>query len=225
MFAATEIPDRRAARMGGASCATMRYCGGAGDSRMPARMKLDYQLGSAPARAARRVDAETPMRILVIGDLSGRGERSVEDFAKRRPLPVDIDTFDAVLRRISPRATLSGVAADPIEIVFDDLDAFHPDSLYTRIPVLARLRELRERMRNPATFASAAEAFRALEGQAPAAASSPQPQASGKSEDDADTLSRLLGRGAAAPPQSAAPAKAGIDAFIRTVIAEHIQPD
>jgi type VI secretion system protein ImpC len=186
-------------------------------------MSFDYQLGSAPARAARRVDAQTPMRILVIGDFSGRGERVLDDFAKRRPLPVDIDTFDAVVRRIAPRATLAGGAADPIEIAFDDLDAFHPDSLYKRVTVFARLRELRERMRNRATFAAAAEAFRAHQGEPPAATPVMQPQASGKTEDDADTLSRLLGRGTSAPSQ-AAPAD-GINTFIRTLIAEHIQPD
>ena len=186
-----------------------------------ARSSFDFNLGSEPRRGPNRIEDETPMRMLVIGDFSGRdgGGTAGDEYARRRPVAVDIDSFDQVLRRVAPRVTTR--AGDAVEI--GDLDDFHPDRLYARLPAFARLRALRERMQNPATFAEAAEAFRA---QAPSAA---PPEAEAKAaapggEGDADTLSRLLGRDSAAPPAAASP-KSGIDAFIASVVAEHIQPD
>jgi type VI secretion system protein ImpC len=188
---------------------------------MPARMNFETQLGAAPARAPRRVDADAPMRILVIGDFSGRGGSAPRDLATRRPQAVDIDTFEQVLRRIAPRLTVPGSG----EIVFNDLDDFHPDTLYKRVPVFERLRDLRGRMQDSATFAAAAEAFRASQHDVPPAAGiAEQPSTAGTEEDD-DTLSRLLGRGGSAASQAAASPQAGINAFIRSIVAEHIAPD
>ncbi len=187
---------------------------------MPGRMSFDYALGAASARSARRTDAGAPLRILVMGDLRGSADRVGDDLAVRKPLSIDIDTFAQVLGKMAPRLTLGGEAADPIEIAFDDLDDFHPDALYKRLPVFRRLGDLRGRMQNPATFAQAAEAF-----SAPAPAPAEERSASEKPEDDAATLSRLLGGGAAVVPAPVASAQSGIDAFIRNVIAEHIQPD
>ena len=178
-----------------------------------ARTSFEFNLGNSTARGPRRLDEESPLRILVIGDFTA-AERG-DSLAARRPLKVDIDTFDQVLRRIAPRYTTPRGE----EITFAELDDFHPDALWKRVRAFERLRDVRQRLGNTATFASAAEEFR-TQVNAPAAEPSRAPA---PNEDDSDTLSRLLGgSGASAPKPSAA---SGINAFIRGVVAEHIQPD
>lgn len=186
-----------------------------------ARTSFDFNLGTSPARDACRREPESPLRILVIGDFSGRGTGAVGDvgdYATRRPLRVDIDVFDQVLRKIAPRYRTSG--GDALD--FNDIDDFHPDTLYRRLPVFEKLRDLRQRLQNTSTFAEAAEAFRAeVQPVATQPAAAPQ---QGGGEKDEDTLSRLLGGSGAAPRPASGP-KAGLDAFIRGIVAEHITPD
>jgi type VI secretion system ImpC/EvpB family protein/type VI secretion system ImpB/VipA family protein len=180
-----------------------------------ARTSFDFNLGTSPARGARRLDAESPLRILVIGDFSGSA--GGEGYAQRRPLKVDIDTFDQVLRRIAPRYT----TARGEELAFGELDDFHPDALYRRLSAFERLRDLKQRMQSTSTFTAAAEEFR-TQLHAPAVESSSS-SAPASNEADGDTLSRLLGGSAGAAPKPST--AAGVNAFIRGVIAEHIQPD
>jgi len=68
--------------------------------------------------AGRFLDAEAPMRLLVIGDFSGRGELSISDVAsleKRPILRIDLDTFDQVLAKLKPslRVEVPGVPGVP----------------------------------------------------------------------------------------------------------------
>jgi type VI secretion system ImpC/EvpB family protein len=183
-----------------------------------ARSSFDFNLGTTPERDARRLDDEAPMRILVFGDFSARGAgpaREGDDYAKRRPIAVDVDTIDQALRRFAPQyATASGD-----KIAFGEIDDFHPDALYRKVPVFERLRDLRQRMQNASTFDAAAEAFRGEVQVAEPAADARRPD-----EKDEDTLSRLLGGSAPAGARTVDP-KAGIDAFIRGIVAEHITPD
>ena len=88
---------------------------------------------------------EEPFQIILVGDFSARASRLAPDTSAgpRPPIPVDRDDFDAVLAQLSPRIRLT-VDADgpPLEIPIRDLDDFHPDGLYERAPVFARLREM-----------------------------------------------------------------------------------
>ena len=101
---------------------------------MPGR--IEFELGRA--RKGRARDDGTPMRLLVLGDFSGR------PVAERVPLPtrpthkVDADTFDAVMQRISPR-----IQTPAGEISFRTMDDFHPDALFNRVEVFNALRQAR----------------------------------------------------------------------------------
>ena len=196
-----------------------------------ARSSFDFNLGTSGARGGMRKSEEAPMRILVIGNFSGRAGAAAGEYAARRPLAIDIDNFDSVMKRLAPRVATSG--GD--EIAIGDLDDFHPDQLYRRLPTFERLRDLRERMQNPASFEAAAAAFRAHAQSAPPQSAPGTPQWVGNAaqgdptspstadEPDADTVARLLGRGG--EPAGRAPAQAGIDGFIRSIVAEHIAPE
>ena len=89
-----------------------------------------------------RGDSE-PMRLLVLGDFTGKGVGERASPGSRALQRIDVDTFDDVMRRLSPRIdTPAG------EIVFQQLDDFHPDRLFPRLDVFKSLREARA---NPST--------------------------------------------------------------------------
>ena len=147
------------------------------------------------------------MRILLVGDFSGRSSRRVQthgDLATRTPVAVDIDNFDRVMQRIAPRVALGTPGT---ELEFATMDDFHPDALYRRAPRLRRLGELRERMQNPSTFTAAAAEFGMRSG-----------------ESDSATLSRLVGLQSSAPTPRRAEL-ASLEALIAGVVAPHIVRD
>lgn len=174
---------------------------------MPSRLQFDFH----PAPAARRAE-RGPMRMLVMGDFSGRAAADRPPLHARPIHRVDLDNFDALLARVAP-----SLAIGPSVVEFGELEHFHPDSLYARLPAFAALRQMRQRLSDPARFAQAAAEL----GVAPGAAAG-SPAGSG-----GDLLAGLLGGrpAGAAAVQSACAAATGIDAFIRRAIAPHIVPD
>ena len=109
---------------------------------MPGRIDLEFTLGTSTGARQQAKPLGERMRILVIGDFSGRGSRGIADaasIASRPILRVDIDTFDATLRALGP--ALAGLDASVGEtLAFDSLDDFHPDRLLARVPAFERLR-------------------------------------------------------------------------------------
>jgi type VI secretion system protein ImpC len=101
---------------------------------MPERLKFD--LGFGPP--GRRRDDSEPMRLLVLGDFRGRGERP--PLSSRPTQRVDVDSLDDVMQRLAPRLTLAVG-----ELQFKRIDDFHPDRLYERLELFQALREKRAR--------------------------------------------------------------------------------
>jgi type VI secretion system protein ImpC len=101
---------------------------------MPGRLEFDVSFGRS---AGRREESEA-MRLLVLGDFSGKpaGERA--PLATRPTHQVDIDNVDAVMRGLQPRVTMPAG-----EIRFEQIDDFHPDRLYARLELFRALREAR----------------------------------------------------------------------------------
>jgi type VI secretion system ImpC/EvpB family protein len=99
---------------------------------------MEFEFNMGDTRVARVRDESEPLRLLVIGDFSGK------PVADRPPLPtrptrkVDVDTLDAVMQRVGPRLqTPTG------EIAFRAVDDFHPDALFNRVEVFEALRQAR----------------------------------------------------------------------------------
>ena len=163
---------------------------------MPARLESDFHLGTRTAPRARPTDDDAPpMRLLVLGDFGGHAQRS--PLAARRPLRVDIDNFDALMRRVAPRLTLE-VGGAAVDLDFASLDAFHPDRLCDQVEALRALREMRGRLHDPSRPATAVAG-----------------------EDQAALLGRLLCR--PAQPTAAAPTDP-MQAWIHSLVAPHIVP-
>jgi type VI secretion system protein ImpC len=177
---------------------------------MPERLKFD--LGAS--RPRRRDDGE-PMRLLVLGDFRGRGERPATPERQREGGPATPErqreggpaTPERQREGGPPLASRPTQQVDvdslddvmqrmgprltlPIgEIQFRQIDDFHPDRLYSRLELFQALREKRA-----------------------------------KPAEDDDLLSRLLGRSPEQKPPSPAPVS-GLDALIHSVVAPHIVKD
>lgn len=105
-----------------------------------------------------RAEPETPFHLLVLGDFSGRGSRGHRTpLNARKPSLIDRDNFDEVLARTNPGLRLDFGNDECMELQFSELDDFHPDRLLERVAMFRKLREMRARLQNPATFYEAAE--------------------------------------------------------------------
>ena len=214
---------------------------------MPGRLEFDLSLSrgsdgripNAERDVGRNRAARTgPMRLLVMGDFSGLPAAQKPPLASRPTHRVDLDALDAVMQRLAPRLALP--AGD---LALAALDDFHPDALVRSLPAFGALRDIRQRLLDPAQFAHAAAQLRqdsaavaapvaALGTMPPTPLAPPAPptvpdQARDAPADDADLLAQLLG-GKPAGLAARAPAVAaatGIDAFIRSVVAPHTVPD
>src|SRR6478609_4815512 len=103
------------------------------------------------------VEEKKPLKIVVLGDFSGRGsQRNAKPRGSGaiRALLVDRDNFEQVLQHLNVR--LDDVPVKPNgelgSVAIDSLDDFHPDSLLQRVAPLRALRELRSRLAKRETF-------------------------------------------------------------------------
>jgi type VI secretion system protein ImpC len=109
-----------------------------------------------------RPSSETPFRIAILGDFSGRANRGIFEantIAKRSTVLVDRDNFDQVLSRSGAEIQLA-LADESLRLRFSDLEDFHPDRIYQDLEAFRKLRDLRGRLQDPSTFQQAAAELR-----------------------------------------------------------------
>jgi type VI secretion system protein ImpC len=123
--------------------------------------------GMESSEQADEVDEQQPLKIVIVGDFSGRGsQRNAKPRGSGaiRALLIDRDSFEQVLQHLNVR--LDGVPVKPSgetgSVAIDSLDDFHPDSLLQRVATFRALRELRSRLAKRETFAEAMEEARGL---------------------------------------------------------------
>ncbi len=100
---------------------------------------------------------EPPFHLLVLGDWSGDAEKP--ELPARSPIEIDRDDFDAVIARLGARLRLK-LGIGELELEFNELDDFHPDQIFRRVPLFSELRELRKRLNSEDTFHLAAREVR-----------------------------------------------------------------
>src|SRR2546423_205664 len=144
-------------------------------------------------------DPETPFRMLVLGDLSGREHRGISrtssTLASRRPIPIDSDNFAAVMSKLGVELHLRvGDAQDnKMVLQFKSLEDFHPDQIAARLPIFQLLKRMKQMLASPSTFEAAAAQVRALLGQGSAPASPAPATAPAASGSEDELFERLLG--------------------------------
>jgi type VI secretion system protein ImpC len=143
-------------------------------------------LTSGAATGPASVDAQTPFRILVLGDFSGQGRKpGRRPLGQRQAVLVDRDNLDTLLAKTGAEVSVCS-AVEPQEqvaISFRDMEDFEPDRLFQRLGVFEALGNLRQRLRDPAQFAAAAAEIKqwASAGKIPDAPPSPRKTCSSRS--------------------------------------------
>lgn len=102
-----------------------------------------------PATGDAKEEVELPLKMLVCGDFTGKDdERPLED---RKPINIDKDNFNDVLKaselklNVSVDDKISGNKDDKVnvELKFENIKDFDPDSIIEQVPQLKQLLELR----------------------------------------------------------------------------------
>src|SRR5205823_10932858 len=83
-------------------------------------------------------------RIALLGDFSARANSGKLDtgtsLASRKPLKVDCDNVDATIKRLNIKLRLPlGADSGVVELSIKSMDDFHPDQLYSNLPIFSEL--------------------------------------------------------------------------------------
>jgi type VI secretion system protein ImpC len=194
------------------------------DSFSFGKIQFDVSLGRA-AGGARR-EAESPFLLAVLGDFTGRTGRSAgADSGAPRPVRVDCDNFDSVMKRLEVALRLPAPRQPGglIELRFECMEDFHPEALLKKVPSLAALLSVYEQLGQPASATAAVQEARKLLSVSVEPAVSPAPSvAAGESVQE--TMARLLG--GTPPPAPGKPPATGLDihALIKDIVAPSVVP-
>lgn len=125
-------------------------------------MQYSLNLGTMKAQPGRAASGKEVFRLAVLADLSGRASsgrlETGKDLAKRKPISVDVDNLDDVLRKLNVELTLPiGDDGGAVTIPIKSMDDFHPDQLYDNVELFSSLSGLRQRLKTTSTFAKAAQ--------------------------------------------------------------------
>lgn len=190
---------------------------------------LDVDVGTRPH--LEKPEPETPFRILILGDFSGRVNRRTERPPRYQPVLIDRDSFSEILAGMGAGLHLGEEGSGRIALSFRELDDFHPDQIYQQHEIFRPLREVRRKLNDPRTFAEAAAEVAAWSGlPAPVHAGGlqPLPETPQKPLDLGSlTSSSLLEDILDASESRARPdsrARDPLQSFLKQALGPHLQP-
>ncbi len=184
--------------------------------------KLDVNLVSTMEETYSITQPETPFRIAILGDFSGRINRGIcetADIAKRKPLHVDRDNLDEVMAgfNVEIKLPLLGKDSSPVSIRFSKLDDFHPDYLFENLEAFQTLRDMRKSLKNPSLFLSLVKEFQT------------KIEKTSLEKIAADTkgefLNQVLKETEEKPMPEARRGKSDWDEFLHKIVTPHLVPD
>lgn len=103
------------------------------------------------------VDDGLPFKVLFLGNWSGKNN-TVN--SKLRPIEIDRDNFDEILTKLEVTLELNFEDGNSLTLDFTELEDFHPDKIFERVSLFSNLREIRKKLKNPATYNEAAREVR-----------------------------------------------------------------
>ncbi len=190
-------------------------------------MKYTMNFGRLAARTPRIKPSGVTFRIAILGDFSGRANAGRLEIgpalAARKPLPVDVDNIETVVRQMDLQLHLP-IAADggTIEIRIESIDDFHPDQLYSNLPLFSELSGLRRRLKNTSTFADADREMQSWSGIAvPSGPASRRgtPRGTAIPQGKLSDFARLIGQTTATTAR-----ETPVDKMIAQIVAPHLVP-
>ncbi|NNF07322.1 MAG: hypothetical protein HKN21_11225 [Candidatus Eisenbacteria bacterium] len=198
---------------------------------MPGRMEFETTFRTqSQYKSVGRPDPETPFRVVMIGDFSGRGNQGRMGAALASlPAPsIDLDNFDQRMGAYAPELSLTlPDGSGSMTVKFGEIDDFSPDALYDRLELFQKLRDLRSRLLDSSTFAAAAAELKGspaspTPGETPPSSNNPEEA----SESEGDMLERLLGKQPTSTPEAREQSKkADISSFIQSIVGDVSVPD
>ncbi|WP_345855153.1 type VI secretion system contractile sheath small subunit [Shewanella algae] len=110
------------------------------------RINIKY----VPSTGDQQSEMELPLKLLVLGDFKGHPEDS--QLEERKTVQVDKSNFESVMKEanLSISATVDNKLIDEdgaelsVDLKFDSLKDFSPDSIGEQVPEIQKLIELRE---------------------------------------------------------------------------------
>ncbi|MBH1556879.1 type VI secretion system contractile sheath small subunit [Stenotrophomonas maltophilia] len=115
----------------------------------PPRVQLTYDVEKGDAIEQK----ELPFVVGVMGDFSGNPEQPLPKVKDRKFVNVDLDNFDEVMEGIAPRAVyrvpnrISDEGGEfGVELKFNSIEGFRPESVVEQIEPLRRLLESRTKL-------------------------------------------------------------------------------
>lgn len=103
---------------------------------------------------------DMPFHLLMLGNWEGNSNFSLKSLSDRKFTEIDRDSFDDVMRRITPQLILNFDADTSVKLTFECLDDFHPDSIFQRVSLFSDLRKIRQDLKKADTFDAAAREVR-----------------------------------------------------------------
>lgn len=197
--------------------------------------EFSYATRPQPQRE-RSGDDDDRIRILLIGDFSGReSRRDLEPLVDRAVVPVDIDALDDLPKRMHTRIRFNeGGPLAGCDFSIDTIEDLHADRLLDLVAPLAELRSLRRRLSSGEPTDVILKELRSrgwLSGDDHTVPTERTDAATKFTDDDGesseDTLSRLLGRPAVSGSSSSSAkgtTPAGFSDWLKQTIAPHITP-
>lgn len=186
---------------------------------------LGVETETRPARAS----ADTPFRILFIGDFSGRAQRGLHSPTRLndiKPQLIDRDNFDDVMQKLGAelRVRPLGDNTTAIDIKITGMDDFHPDELYEKLNIFKDLRNTRKKLSDPNTFAQAKAEVGAWTSSEPVEQPTTSATSTGSTAGNppsANLLDAVMGANSTASP---AFNERSWNALLRQIVAPHVIP-
>lgn len=175
------------------------------------------------------VDEDTPFNILFMGDWSGTKIFSEANDKNWRPVEVDRDNFDDVMRKFQVRLELRfDNSGNVLNLEFNELDDFHPDRIFEKVSLFSNLRDIRRKLKNQNTYNEAAAEVRSwIKTEAKTeTVESEVTQGSAVANDGAsvDLLDQILGQGGrtSAVPRKSGNTSSELSDFVSNLVKPHI---
>lgn len=190
--------------------------------------EIDVETEARPLR--REVEPDSPFKVLLLGNFSGRKKGIAASVKQARPIRLDRDNFAEVMGIMQAGVEIPMISGEGTSQIYPvrELDDFHPDQLYQKLPLFQALRELRRELQSPSNFPSAAEKIQkwagadltAAEAKSPA---KPDPQLASLTPDQ--LLRQMLGEDISeAVSSSPPPSKDNWQEFLGRIVAPHLRP-
>jgi type VI secretion system protein ImpC len=115
---------------------------------MPGRLNFEYGFNT---NAVKPLSDDTPMRVYFLGDFTGANVATTNG-GTNKIVKIDIDNFDDVMIKLSPSVSLPSGE----QLIFNELEDFHPDNLF-ELAIFKNLKRLKRELNNSATAESATQ--------------------------------------------------------------------